>query len=94
MPTRTHARATLLACLLLGAVRLALAAPPLTVSDAWVRVTPGAEVAAAYFTLHNAGAAPVSVVAVSSPLAGMANKIPDNQEISRELHLLDDGKFA
>jgi len=37
-----------------------------------VRVTPGAEVAAAYLTLHNGGTAPVSIVGVRSPLAGMA----------------------
>ncbi len=67
-----HSAAGLLAALALAALNPARAAPPLEVSDAWVRVTPGAEVAAAYFTLHNAGPATVSVVAVSSPLAGMA----------------------
>ena len=48
------------------------AAPALTASDAWVRVTPGAEVAAAYLTLHNGGSEPVSIVGVRSPLASMA----------------------
>jgi hypothetical protein len=44
----------------------------LTASDAWVRVIPGAEVAAAYLTLHNDGSEPVSIVGVRSPLASMA----------------------
>jgi copper(I)-binding protein len=65
--------AILAACLALTAATLAWATPPaLAVSDAWVRVTPGAEVAAAYLTLHNGGTAPVSIVGVRSPLAGMA----------------------
>ena len=52
---------------------LAWATPPaLTVTDAWVRVTPGAEVAAAYLTLHNGGPQPVNIVGVSSPLAAVA----------------------
>jgi copper(I)-binding protein len=29
--------------------------PLLEVTDAWVRAAPGAQVAAAYFTVHNAG---------------------------------------
>jgi periplasmic copper chaperone A len=44
----------------------------LTASDAWIRVTPGTDVAAAYFTLHNGGAQPVVVTAVSSPRVAMA----------------------
>jgi len=40
------------------------------VENAWVRQPPpGAEVAAAYFTLRNAGRAPAVLDAVSSPLA-------------------------
>ncbi len=69
---RAHAAASLFLWLALGVLGPAYAAPPLTVSDAWVRATPGAEVAAAYFTLHNPGPVPISVVGVSSPLAGMA----------------------
>jgi periplasmic copper chaperone A len=65
--------AILVACLALAAATLArAAAPALSASDAWVRVTPGAEVAAAYLTLHNSGGAPVSVVGVRCPLASMA----------------------
>jgi copper(I)-binding protein len=44
----------------------------LTVADAWVRVTPGADVAAAYMTLHNRGARAVVVIGVQSALAGHA----------------------
>ena len=61
----------LLACLvLLGAARAA--APVLTVQDAWVRVTPGADVAAAYLTLHNPGPGAVVVIGVRSSVAGRA----------------------
>jgi len=50
------------------------AAPPpaLSAQDAWVRATPGAEVAAAYLTLHNGGTEAVVVSGVSSPAAGAA----------------------
>jgi copper(I)-binding protein len=50
------------------------AAPPPTLSaqDAWVRATPGVEVAAAYLTLHNGGTQPVVVNGVTSPAAGAA----------------------
>jgi len=58
----------------------ALAAPPpaarsggVSVENAWVPLPPpGAEVAAAYFTLRNDGHAPVVLVEVSSPLAADA----------------------
>lgn len=46
--------------------------PTLTVEDAWVRVTPGADVAAAYMTLRNTGKAAVAVIGVQSALAGHA----------------------
>jgi periplasmic copper chaperone A len=50
------------------------AAPPATLSaqDAWVRATPGVDVAAAYLTLRNSGTQPVVVKGVSSPAAGAA----------------------
>lgn|GEM_PF-762035 len=47
-------------------------APALTVADAWLRVTPGADVAAAYMTLHNPGSRAVVVTGVQSALAGHA----------------------
>jgi len=50
----------------------AAAATRLTVTDAWVRAIPGADVAAAYMTLHNAGREALEVVGVRSPLAGHA----------------------
>jgi copper(I)-binding protein len=65
--------AILAACLALCALALrAWAAPPLSVSDAWIRATPGAAVAAAYLTLHNSGNVPVTVTGVRSSVAGMA----------------------
>ena len=53
---------------------LTAAAPPpaLSAQDAWVRATPGVDVAAAYLTLHNGGTQPVVVNGVTSPAAGAA----------------------
>jgi periplasmic copper chaperone A len=48
------------------------AAPALSAADAWIRATPGADVAAAYLTLTNSGALPVTVIGVRSSVAGMA----------------------
>lgn len=62
----------LAACLLLGCAAALAQVSALTASDAWVRVTPGVDVAAAYLTLHNGGSRPVTVTAVSSPLASSA----------------------
>jgi periplasmic copper chaperone A len=45
---------------------------PLIAHDAWVRATPGVEVAAAYLTLHNGGTRAVVVIGVRSALAGHA----------------------
>jgi copper(I)-binding protein len=42
------------------------------VQDAWVRATPGVDVAAVYLTLHNGGAQPAVVIGVSSPAAETA----------------------
>ncbi len=65
--------AILATCLAVTAAALVWATPPaLVASDAWVRVTPGTEVAAAYLTLHNGGSEPVSIVGVRSALASMA----------------------
>jgi periplasmic copper chaperone A len=44
----------------------------LTVENAWLRVTPGADVAAAYMTLHNRSARSVVVIGVQSALARQA----------------------
>jgi copper(I)-binding protein len=61
------------ACLTLLACTLALAAaPPLTAQDAWIRATPGSDVAAAYLTLHNAGTQAVSIVGVRCACAAHA----------------------
>ena len=48
------------------------APPALSAQDAWIRATPGVDVAAAYLTLHNGGTQPVVVSGVSSPAAGAA----------------------
>ena len=62
----------LAACLLLGCTVALAQGSPLTASDAWVRATPGVDVAAAYLTLHNGGARVLTVTAVSSPIASSA----------------------
>lgn len=45
---------------------------PLIVQDAWIRATPGADIAAAYMTLRNAGPTSLTVTGVESPAAGHA----------------------
>jgi periplasmic copper chaperone A len=60
-------------CLVGSLAAVASAQPPtLVVKDAWIRAIPGAAVAAAYMTLHNAGSRPVTVTGVRSPLAADA----------------------
>ena len=59
------------ALLALLTVAVSAATPAgLSAQDAWIRATPGVDVAAAYLTLHNAGTQPVVVSGVSSPAAG------------------------
>lgn len=48
---------------------MAADAPSLQVQNAWVRQVPGLDVAAAYLTLHNAGAQPLTIVRITSPEA-------------------------
>ena len=60
----------LLALLTSGSV--AAQVPGLSAQDAWIRVTPGVDIAAVYLTLHNGGTHPVTIVGVSSPAAGQA----------------------
>jgi copper(I)-binding protein len=50
----------------------AVQAAPLLVLDAWVRATPGSDMAAAYLTLHNTSSTAVTVIGIQSPLAGHA----------------------
>jgi len=45
---------------------------PLLATDAWVRVTPGTDVAAAYLTLRNVSKKTVTVVGIDSSAASMA----------------------
>jgi copper(I)-binding protein len=44
----------------------------LVAQDAWVRATPGAQMAAAYLTLRNVSSKTVTVTGVESPVAGHA----------------------
>jgi copper(I)-binding protein len=46
--------------------------PPLVAQNAWVRATPGADLAAAYLTLRNVSRNAVTVTGVESPIAGHA----------------------
>ena len=60
------------AAALMFAAYCAVAQPAAVVAqDAWVRVTPGSDVAAAYLTLRNTGSKPVTIVEVESPAASM-----------------------
>ncbi len=47
-------------------------APALVVLDAWIRVGPGSDVAAAYLTLKNPTTKPITVIGVLSSFAEMA----------------------
>jgi copper(I)-binding protein len=47
-------------------------APEITVTDAWVRAIPGSAVAAAYFTAHNIGTHPETIVGIRSSVAASA----------------------
>jgi periplasmic copper chaperone A len=80
------ALAALAACAALIAPARAQA-PPLTVADAWVRATPGSDVAAAYMTLHNGGTQPLRIVGVRSAVAGHAmiheSRLENGQSIMR-----------
>ena len=61
------------AFLALLTVAVSAATPPgLSAQDAWIRATPGVDVAAAYLTLHNAAAQAVVVSGVRSPAAAAA----------------------
>ncbi len=68
--------ARLAACLVaLLSVLPALGSAPaqaLTAQDAWVRATPGVDVAAVYMTLHNGGTQPLVVTGVRSAAAADA----------------------
>jgi copper(I)-binding protein len=63
-------------CLVLLASLLAPPAsaqrPALSAQDAWIRATPGIDVAAAYLTLHNGGTQMVVLSGVRSPEAAAA----------------------
>jgi copper(I)-binding protein len=58
------------ACLALLVAVASAQAPGLVARDAWVRATPGMDMAAAYVTLRNVSANPITVTGVQSPIAG------------------------
>jgi copper(I)-binding protein len=65
--------AFLVACLLVPVAALVAATTSaLLASDAWLRATPGTEVAAVYLTVRNTGTEPVTIVGVRSPMAQSA----------------------
>jgi copper(I)-binding protein len=61
----------------------------LSVRDAWIRATPGADVAAAYMTLQNPTAADITVTAIGSPVAKVSmihqTSLQDHQSRMRPL---------
>lgn len=68
-----NSAAYLAVCLLtLGLVRAGAATPALSAADAWMRATPGSDVAAVYLTVRNGGAEPVTILGVRSPFAQAA----------------------
>jgi copper(I)-binding protein len=69
---RQFAALTAAALALFACATAAAASAALSAQDAWVRATPGSDVAAAYLTLHNNSSAPVVIVGVSSPRAAEA----------------------
>ena len=71
----------------------ATATPPaLTVQSAWIRATPGVDVAAAYLTMRNGGTAAIVITGVRSPVAGAAmihaTRIENGQSSMRPLQRL------
>jgi len=69
---RQPAALTVVCLAMLGWAVAHAAAPALAAQDAWIRATPGSDVAAAYLTLHNTGSTPLVVVGVRSPNAAQA----------------------
>jgi copper(I)-binding protein len=65
----------------------------LSAEDAWIRILPGADVAAAYMTLRNRGSAAVTVVGAHSSLASAAllheSRMVDGQSQMRPLERLE-----
>jgi periplasmic copper chaperone A len=56
-------------CMAMLAISGAAEPATLVAQDAWVRLTPGSEVAAVYLSLHNTGPRPIIVIGVQSPIA-------------------------
>ena len=77
----------LIACAAIAAHAVRAAPAPLTVTDPWVRATPGSDVAAVYMTLHNDGDAALRIVGVRSSLAGHAmiheTRLENGQSVMR-----------
>ncbi len=72
MPVRVLLAACLVALAGVLPARGAAQAPALSAQDAWIRATPGVDVAAVYMTLHNGGTQPLVVTGVRSAAAAAA----------------------
>src|ERR1700761_9619770 len=59
-------------CIGLAAPMAGAQVQALTAQDAWIRAAPGTDMAAAYLTLRNSGAAAITVTGIESPIAGQA----------------------
>jgi periplasmic copper chaperone A len=72
MPRMRITAAYLLMILTLQALPATAAAPAVTFTDAWMRATPGTEVAAVYLSVRNTGTQALDIVGVHSPRAAAA----------------------
>ncbi len=68
-PTVRSLSASLALALWMYAAAAVAQTPSLTVNSAWIRMTPGSDVAAVYLTLVNQGKKPITIVGVESPVA-------------------------
>lgn len=67
----------------------------ITITDAFARFMPGADVGAVYMTIHNSGAAEDHLVAASSPVAAMAHLQTHRTDDQGMMHMEDvAGGFA
>jgi periplasmic copper chaperone A len=69
---KLHAALTALCLALCAVAHAAEPTPVLAVQDAWIRATPGVDVAAVYLTLHNTSKHAIVIVGARSPVASMA----------------------
>jgi copper(I)-binding protein len=65
------AACVLATCLAAVAFCAALAAENVAITDAWIRALPPGVPSGGYFTLHNGGQKPLTLIGASSPACGM-----------------------